>query len=47
MIKPSNKSHYYHFNDAYSKLLYEIENFEYDVVVFGHSLGLSDLVSVY
>ena len=36
------KTHYYHSNDNYAKLLFEVENFEFDVVVFGHSLGLSD-----
>lgn len=36
------KSHYYHSNNSYAKLLYEVENHEFDVVVFGHSLGLSD-----
>jgi hypothetical protein len=36
------KSHYYHSTDNYSDLLFEVENEEYDVVVFGHSLGLSD-----
>lgn len=36
------KSHYYHSNNSYAKLLYEVENHEFDVMVFGHSLGLSD-----
>lgn len=36
------KSHYYHANNSYAKLLYEVENHEFDVMVFGHSLGLSD-----
>lgn len=38
------KSHYYHYKDYYARLLYEVENFEFDVVIFGHSLGLSDRV---
>jgi hypothetical protein len=36
------KTHYYHSNNSYAKLLYEVENHEFDVVIFGHSLGLSD-----
>lgn len=36
------KSHHYHANNSYAKLLYEVENHEFDVMVFGHSLGLSD-----
>lgn len=36
------KSHYYHSNNSYANLLYEVENHEFDVMVFGHSLGLSD-----
>jgi hypothetical protein len=36
------KSHYYHSNNSYANLLYEVESHEFDVVVFGHSLGLSD-----
>lgn len=36
------KSHHYPSNKSYSELLYEVETNEFDVVVFGHSLGLSD-----
>jgi len=36
------KNHYYHSNNSYAKLLYEIDNYEFDVVILGHSLGLSD-----